>query len=323
MTVDPHVKRFLDRLGAANPKNALALTVGERRNALGHLLGFAGPPEPVSRVEDRELPGPAGPLPVRIYTPIHWADAERGPRAGLLYLHGGGLVAGNLDTHDGIARSLANASGCRLIALGYRLAPEHRFPAALDDACAAARWCSAHTSALGIDADRFGICGDSAGATLAAAVCQWAAQAREVRFVVQFLLCPILDFRAETPSRRAYGAGFLLDAATLEHDLQHYLGPDADPVDPRISPLRASDVRDLPPTVIHTAELDPLRDEGQAYAERLERAGVETLYRCHSGMIHLFYGMGALIPYVVAGYQAMGADIRSLVSAHARGESIR
>jgi len=312
MPLDPNAERFLQRLAALRTSRAIDQTIDARRSALEDLLRFAGRRDPVGAVEDRQIPGPAGPLRIRIYTP---ADAPVGS-PGLLYLHGGGLVSGNLDSHDAIARSLANASGCRVFALDYRLAPEHPFPAALDDACAAARWIAHHASALEIDPDRFGICGDSAGATLAAAVCHQMAVHREVPLAAQCLICPILDYGAETPSRSRYREGYFLDAGTLEHDLRHYLGAAGDRSDPRISPLRALDLSRLPPTAIHTAEFDPLCDEGELYAERLRGAGVRTLYRCHSGMIHLFYGMGGLIPYAVDAFRALGADVRALLAAH-------
>jgi acetyl esterase/lipase len=320
MPIDPNAERFLQRLAALRKSSALDQTVGERRTALEDLLSFAGRREPIGAVEDGQIPGPAGHLRVRIYTPAGTpADSP-----GLLYLHGGGLVAGGLDSHDSIARSLANASGCRVVALDYRLAPEHPFPAALDDAYAAVRWIAAHGQTLAIDPERFGICGDSAGATLAAAVCQQAAASGEVRLAAQCLLCPILDYGAETPSRGRYREGYFLDAGTLEHDLRHYLGAEVDRADPRVSPLRALDVSLLPPTSIHTAQFDPLCDEGQLYAERLRDAGVRTLYRCHSGMIHLFYGMGALIPYAADAFRALGADVRALLGADpSRRETVR
>jgi acetyl esterase len=311
MPLDPRAKRFLDRLAALSPPSALSLTVSERRDGLRQLLSFSGPQEEVGNVETRSVPGPGGGLELRIYRPAGLA-AE--PLPALIYFHGGGLVAGSLDTHDPICRSLSNASGCMLFSVDYRLAPEHPFPAAVADGRQATAWIAAHTLELGIDAARIGICGDSAGATLAAVVCQAVAAHGETRLALQFLLCPILDFCANTDSRRDFAAGYLVDQATLEHDLRHYLGPDASPTDPRVSPLRTPDVSCLPPTCIHTAEFDPLRDEGAAYADRLREAGIKTTYRCHSGMIHLFYGMGALIPYAATAYGLMGADIRSMLA---------
>jgi acetyl esterase/lipase len=139
------------------------------------------------------------------------------------------------------------------------------------------------------------------------------AASQQARLAFQLLLCPIMDFAAASDSRRSFADGYLVDAATLEHDLKHYLGAGVDRADPRVSPLRAGGLHALPPTAIHTAEYDPLRDEGQAYAQALQGAGVRTIYRCHPGMIHLFYGMGGLIPYAGAAFKQMGADIRSLL----------
>jgi acetyl esterase len=303
MPIDPRAKRFLDRVSAMRSGTVLDLSVDERRAGLRALLGFSGPVAPVSCVSERVLEGPNGsPLALRIYTPVSDADAV------LVYFHGGGLVAGSLDTHDPICRSLSHASSCVVVSVDYRLAPEHPFPAAIADGCCAVDWVSRH-----MGSNRVVVCGDSAGATLAAVVCQVLAATTAVRVALQFLLCPIMDFTAQSASRREFASGYLVDQATLDHDLKHYLRSGEDPSDPRISPLRVGDVRGVPPTLIHTAEFDPLRDEGAAYAERLSEAGVRTTYRCHSGMIHLFYGMGALIPYAATAYQLIGHDIRSML----------
>lgn len=310
MALDPQVRRLLERVAVTVPRGVADLTVAERRASIERLLALGAEPEPVECIEKRSLPGPAGTLRAWVYTP---AGARSGPLPGLIYFHGGGFVAGSLETHDGICRSLANASGCRLVSVDYRLGPEARFPAAVEDACAATRWIAGQASALGLDARRLGVCGDSAGATLAAVVAQTLTLEAEPRLAMQFLLCPILDYRAETASWQAFGSGHLLDRATLEHDLRHYLGEEADPADPRISPLRTERLEMLPPACIHSAECDPLRDEAAEYAARLETAGVPTRYRCHSGMIHLFYALGAVIPYAAEAYRQMGADIRTLL----------
>ncbi|MDE2052289.1 MAG: alpha/beta hydrolase, partial [Gammaproteobacteria bacterium] len=277
MPLDTQVSRFLDRLAVAAPRGAGELTVTERRAAIERLLALGGEPEPVARLEKRSIPGPAGTLRAWVYTP---AGAPLGLLPGLVYFHGGGFVAGGLETHDGICRSIANASGCRLISVDYRLGPEARFPAALLDACAATRWTAEQAQRLGIDARRLGVCGDSAGATLAAVVAQTLAAEGGPSLALQCLVCPILDYSAETASRDAFGSGYLLDRETLQHDLRHYMGDGADPGDPRVSPLRAQRLEGLPPACIHTAECDPLRDEGAAYAQRLEQAGVRVSYRC-------------------------------------------
>jgi acetyl esterase len=311
MPLDPRAKRFLDTLAAMNPPGALSLSVAERRGALAHLLSFCGPPEAVGAVAQLTLPGPEGALALRSYEPRGARPGEQLP--GLIYFHGGGLVAGSLDTHDPICRSLANASGCRVLSLDYRLAPEHPFPAAVEDACAATAWIAAHAPALGVDPQRLGVGGDSAGATLAAVVCQAVSRAQYSPLAFQFLLCPITDFAADTASRRAFGQGYLVDHETLEHDLKYYLPSHIERADPQVSPLRTLSVAGLPPTAVHTAEFDPLRDEGQAYAEKLAAAGIPTIYRCHPGMIHLFYGMRGLLAYAGVAFELIGADIRRLL----------
>lgn len=314
MPLDPHVRRFLDRLAASSPRAPVSLGVHERRAALEQLLELASPREPVAAIEDRTIPGPAGEIAVRVYTPQR-GGADIGP--GLVYFHGGGFVAGSLESHDGICRSLANATGFRLVSVGYRLAPEAPFPAAVEDAGFATRWIASHAAQFGIDSARLGVCGDSAGAALAAGVCQSVAAQGAPRLAVQLLLCPILDYGADTESRRAFAAGYFVDQGTLEHDLRHYLGERGCADDPLVSPARAGRLEAQPPTCIHTAEFDPLRDEGEAYAERLKAAGVHASCRRHPGMIHLFYGMGTLLPYAAAAYSQIGADLRAVLNAQA------
>jgi len=310
--LDPRVKRFLDVLAAGKPPNALETTVAERRVGLAELMKLAGPEAPVGGVENRSLPGPGGQaLAVRVYTPL---DAKSKQLPGLVYFHGGGFVAGTVQTHDSIARALANSGACRIISVDYRLAPEHPFPAAVDDALAAVTHIAAHAAGFGIDGARLGICGDSAGGTLAAATAQTIARIGSPRLALQLLICPILDYSRSTVSRRELASGYLVDQATLDHDLMHYVPPGIDPANPRISPLRAEDVAGLPRTLIHTAEFDPLRDEGRDYFERLTRAHSEVSYTCHPGMIHLFYGLGAVIPYARTAFAQIGGEIRAALA---------
>jgi acetyl esterase/lipase len=313
MPLDPRAKRFLDMLAAANPPSALSLTVPERRRALEHLLSFSGVQAPVGTVRNFSCPADGHTIALRSYIP---EDAPSGRlRPALMYFHGGGLVAGGLDSHDAICRALCHAAALQLISVDYRLGPEHPFPAAIEDGLAACRWVASHANELNIDRNALGICGDSAGATLAAVIAQALTQDADVRLAFQFLLCPITDFAGETESRRVLSEGYLVDSATLQHDLKYYLAGGADAADPRVSPLRASDLHALPPAIVHTAEFDPLRDEGCAYADRLAAAGVRTTYRCHPDMIHLFYGMGGLLPYASKAYTLMGEDIRALLDA--------
>jgi acetyl esterase len=307
--LDPRAKRFLDVLAAAKLPNALENTVEQRRLGLKELMKLAGPDAPECRIEERTFPGPAGnAIGVRIYTPRN-ADARILP--GLIYFHGGGLVAGSVATHDSIGRSLAHWGACRVVSVEYRLAPESPFPAALDDAVAAVTHIGAHAANFGIDAARLGLCGDSAGGTLAAATCHTVVRIGSPRLALQLLICPILDYSRSSDSRRELARGYLIDQATLDHDLLHYLPPGTDPADPRISPLRALDFSGMPHTLIHTAEFDPMRDEGRDYCERLTRAHCAVSYTCHPGMIHLFYGLGSVIPYARIAFELIGGEIRA------------
>jgi acetyl esterase len=306
MPLDPDALRLLAMLAAGGPVPSFGGSMAERRNGFAALMRLSGPAPEVGGVEDRTLSGPGGPIGLRLYTPVA-TGRDRLP--GLVYFHGGGLVAGGLSTHDSLCRSLANLSGCRVVAVDYRLAPEHKFPAAAVDCYHAATWALDQAATLGIDPERLAVGGDSAGGTLAAVVCQMARERRDARFALQLLLCPILDFAAATASRRALAKGYLLDQATIGRDIAQYLPPGVDLADPRVSPLRTPELGGLPPASIHTAEFDPLRDEGHAYANRLKEAGVAVSYRCHPGMIHLFYGLSGVIPYARIALEGIGAEL--------------
>jgi len=312
MPLDPRVKRFLDILAAATPPSVFDASVPERRESLAALMSFRGAVAPVDGTIETRCPGPDGDIRLRIYAPVAAPGQPGGAAgAGLVYFHGGGMVAGSLDTHDAIARALAEAAACRVVSVDYRLGPEHRFPAAVDDALAATLHVLEHAADFQIDPSRLGICGDSAGGTLAAATCQTLARRGGPSIALQVLLCPILDYSRATESRLEFGSGYLVDQATLDHDLLHYLTVAGEASDPRVSPLRAADFRGLPPTLIHTAEFDPLRDEGRLYAERLRDSGCAVTYRCHAGMIHLFYGLGAVIPYARQAWRELGLEVRA------------
>jgi acetyl esterase len=311
MPLEPRVKRFLDLLAAGNPPDPRTMTVEARRKGLIALMQLSGPQVDLPRVEDISLVLPHITLAARMYSPR--ADIAMLP--GLIYFHGGGLVAGSIATHDAIARSLAAAGEVRVVSVDYRLAPESRFPAALEDARAVGEYIRTHCADFGIDPERLGICGDSAGATLVAATCQAAARRGTPTYALQLLLCPILDYSRKSASREALSSGYLADEATLDHDLLYYLPADVTPNDPRVSPLRAQGFEGLPRTIIHTAEFDPLRDEGREYFEQLSRAKVEVAYTCHPGMIHLFYGLGGVIPYARTAFKQIGAEIRAALAA--------
>jgi acetyl esterase/lipase len=223
------------------------------------------------------------------------------------------MVAGSIETHDPIAAALAQTTGCRVISVGYRLAPEHKYPAAIEDAIAATRWVSEQAVSLGIDAARLVVGGDSAGATLAAVVCQESLRNAGPVMAAQILICPVLDFEDTSPSREAFAEDHLLDRLTLEADLADYLREDSDVADPRISPLRATKFAGLPPAIIHTAEFDPMRDEGNAYAGKLIAAGVSVDHVCHEGMIHNFHALGAILPQGRLVLHQIGEQVRRAI----------
>lgn len=306
MPLDPHARRFLEMLAVSAPGSQSPGAVSDRRRAFESLMVLGSVPEPIAHVVELVAPGPGGPVPMRQYVPARALD-DLAPA--LIYFHGGGMVAGSMDSHDALCRTIANGAHCQVLAVSYRLAPECPFPAALDDGCAAVLWVLAQAGSLRIDPQRVGIAGDSAGGTLAAAVCQWLSRTTDTKPVLQLLLCPILDFCGDTESRRSFGSGYLVDLREVAVQAGEYLGVGADPTDPRISPLRATELSGLPESIIHTAEFDPMRDEGFAYAQRLTSAGVQVRYTCHSGMIHLFYALPEIIPYARAALGRIAAEI--------------
>ena len=310
MPLDPLAKRLLTMMAAASPGDRSRPTAPDRRQALAKLMQFARADVPPLDGVDGSLPGPAGEIPYRLYGP---SGASQPPLPGFVFFHGGGMVAGSIQTHDRICAALAQMTGCRLVSVDYRLAPEHKFPAAIEDAIAATRWVSEQASSLGIDATRLIVGGDSAGATLAAVVCQQALRNAGPPILLQCLICPVLDFDETSPSRHAFAENHLVDRSILEADLADYLPDGADPADPRISPLRATELTGLPAAIIHTAEFDPMRDEGNAYARKLMAAGVTVEHICHDGMIHNFHAMGAILPQGRLVLLEIGEQIRRAV----------
>ncbi|MEZ5145460.1 MAG: alpha/beta hydrolase, partial [Acidimicrobiales bacterium] len=237
---------------------------------------------------DRRIPGHAGEIPVRVYRP----HARARTMPAIVYAHGGGFVVGDLDTHDGSCRLLADVSGCVVVAVDYRLAPEHPFPAAIDDVVAAYRWVLHHVGELGVDPAAVGVMGDSAGATISAVVCHEARRLDLPMPAAQGLVYPLVDIRMRFDSYETFAEGFSLTRRTMDWFRDQYLPhlSEDDLVDPRISPL-CGDLTGLPPAVIATAGFDPLRDDGRAYADALEAAGVHVTYRCYDDFLHGFFGM--------------------------------
>jgi acetyl esterase len=307
MPLDPLAKRLLTMMAAATPTERRRPTASERRASLAKLMQFARSDAASVSATDGTLPGPGGDIAYRLY-----ARESDAPAPGFIFFHGGGMVAGSIETHDRVASALAEATGCRLISVDYRLAPEHKFPAAIEDAIAATEFVAHNAASFGIDAEKLVIGGDSAGATLAAVVCQHALR-HGPAIVAQCLICPVLDFEDTSPSREAFAESHLIDRATLEADLADYLPEGTGPADVRISPLRALHVAGLPPAIIHTAEFDPMRDEGNAYARKLLAAGVTVEHVCHDGMIHNFHAMSAVLPQARLIISQIGEQVRRAV----------
>jgi acetyl esterase len=272
--------------------------VEARMSRIEPMKALGGEPDLLGRVEDLSIPGPGGDLAVRVY-----ASEPGGLRPGVIYFHGGGWVFGNLDTHDTVCRAMAKESGAVVISVDYRLAPEHKFPAAADDSYAATVWAAANAERLGIDPGRIVVAGDSAGGNLATVVAMRCRDAGGPALALQILLYPVTDVSSfETASHREFGEGYFLTSSAMEWFYGHY----ADSTDlrrhPEVSPLLAPDLSGLPPALVITAEFDPLRDEGEAYAQRLEQAGVPVTVTRYPGMIHGFVSMRGVL---AGGRQAM------------------
>lgn len=259
------------------------------------------PTIPMARVEDLEVPGPAGALGARLYVPFplppgRGAEEATSPPPLLVYLHGGGWVIGDLETHDSPCRFLAGHAGAQVLAIDYRRAPEDPFPAAADDAFAAYRWASENAGRLGTEPGRIAVGGDSAGANLAAVASLLAREEKTPMPAMQLLIYPVTVAGEELPSRRTFREGFILTRRDMDYFEDRYLPPGTDRRDPRVSILRAEELSGLPPAYIATAGFDPLRDEGEAYAQRLREAGVPVALRRHPGLVHTFANLTAICP---------------------------
>ena len=284
MPVDPQAQALLDAAAGAPPIQEM--TIAQGREALEQRARMtAGQPEPVAEVKDLQMPGPGGALRLRVYRP---SNAPSLP--GLVYFHGGGWVRGSLQTADVLCRALANQAECVVVSVDYRLAPEATFPAAAEDAWAATQWVATNAASLGIDPERLAVGGDSAGGQLAAVVALLAREHHGPRLVYQLLIYPVVDYNLDTQSYRDNAEGYLLTRDGMQFYWDTYLNDPSEADDIRACPLRARDLANLPPALVITAEYDPLRDEGRAYADRLRADGTPAEYREVPGMLHGFAG---------------------------------
>ena len=288
MTLDAQMQAIVDQMKAAGWRPTHTLSVAEARRAFKSRIAKGAA---VARTVDRSIPGPAGDIPVR----IHW-PAGAGPFPALVFFHGGGWVVGDLDTHDVTCRSLTNQAGCVTVSVDYRLAPEHRFPAAVEDAYAATRWVVDHAAELGVNPRRVAVGGASAGGNLATVVGLIAIERGGPPLAFQLLIYPVTDAALDTPSARVITSDdYPLSRADMEWFWRHYLRDDADRANPYASPARAKSLAGLPPALVITAEVDPLCDEGERYAAALSRAGVAARFTRYEGVTHGFVGMEAVL----------------------------
>jgi acetyl esterase len=291
MPLDPQVKAILEQMAATMPPFETLSVEEARTQATQRAAGGTLPTLPVAEVTNRTIPGPGGDLPVRIYTP-----KGRGPFPLMVFFHGSGFVVCNLDTHDGTCRNLCSAAQCVVVSVDYRLAPEHKFPAGPEDCYAATKWAAAHARELNADASRTVIAGDSAGGNLVAVVALMARDKGGPALSGQLMIYPVTDYyKPGHPSYVENAEGYGLTAAGMRWFWGHYLNHEAEGDNPYASPLRAENLRGLPPALIITAEYDVLRDEGERYGARLAEAGVPTKVTRYDGVHHGFFQMYGIL----------------------------
>jgi acetyl esterase len=291
--LDPQTQALLDLVAERGAAPTHKLTPAEARQAYLARRDVMQPaPVPVGQINDIAVAGPGGELKLRVYRPAHNTQAAM---PALVYFHGGGFVIGNLDTHDGLCRELCNQAACVVVAVDYRLAPEHPYPAAALDCLAATRWVHHNATDLGIDPSRLAVGGDSAGGQLAAVTALTLRDDANIKLTFQLLIYPITDALMQSDSIDRNGEGYLLGKRDLAYFYDHYFQSPEGRKDLLASPLFATDLSGLPPAFVLTAGFDPLHDEGLAYANALSKAGSATQYICFTRQIHGFVLMGKLI----------------------------
>lgn len=312
MRIDKSAQKFINelRVSKAMARDCPA-SIEHMRAHFEQLIAQHGLNDvPIESVQERLIPGGGGKIPIRIYRS---RNAKSKIEPVLLYFHGGGFIAGGPQTHDTPCRLLANTGSFTVISAGYRLLPEHCFPSALEDAKSALNWVAAHDKELGIDRARIMVGGDSAGGNLAAVLCHQVRLAVVPRIAAQLLIYPLLDFRAETLSRRQFASGYGIEADELNALLAAYTGPNGDQSDPNISPARASEFDGVPPAYIVIAGFDPLRDEAVDYAKALDKSGVHARIRVWPGQIHGFCSFSKSIPEGRLALEEAGKALRNFL----------
>lgn len=310
----PQARALLDLIEQRQIPPTHTLPVAEARAYYRDRRSVTQPTPPdVAKLQDLQATGLNGSVPVRLVRP--WGSDETAVLPVLVYFHGGGWVIGDLDTHDALCRELANQAQCAVVSVDYRMGPENRFPAAVDDCIAATRWVHEHASELHLDASRLAVGGDSAGGNLAAVVSIAARDAGDLPIVFQLLIYPATDQHRKSPSHTENGQGYLLTRDTMDYFVGHYIADPAQYDDWRASPLLREDLGRLPPALVLTAGFDPLRDEGMAYAERLTAAGNAASSVCFEREIHGFITMGKVLDEANAAVGLCAAELRRAFAA--------
>ncbi len=310
MPLDPQVQTLMDQMAALNAPPIHTLTPELVRMGIKmQLANDTNEPESVALVINQTIPGPVSEIPVRIYTPT-----GSGPFPALVFFHGGGWVICDLDTHDSLCRSLCNAANCVVVSVDYRLAPEHKFPAAPEDCYAATLWVARHAAEINANSSKIAIGGDSAGGNLSAVVAQMVRDQGGPHLALQLLIYPATDFTFDGPSIHENGQDYFLTIDDMNWFMNHYLNSDADKKNPLASPLQSANLRGLPPALVITGEYDPLRDEGETYGKRLKEAGVPVAISRYNGVIH---GFLSLEPLTDKGKQAREECAQALRAAFA------
>ncbi len=281
------------------------LPVAVAREAMYNFIPLGGPPEEVARIEDRQIPGTYGAIPVRIYTP-----EGTGPFPVLVFFHGGGFVIGDIATYDTICRKLTNGAQCITVSVDYHLAPEQKFPAAVEDAYDATNWIAKNCATFHGDPKRVAVGGDSAGGNLAAVVSLLARDQGGPSLIYQVLIYPTTDLRGQAASINENADGYLLTKQDMTWFTNHYLPNEDEKLNPQASPLLASDLSGLPPALVITAEFDPLRDEGEMYADRLKEAKIPVTATRYNGMIHLFLNMSGMLDQSKQAFVQIATELR-------------
>jgi acetyl esterase len=317
MALDPESQNLLNLMAAANRPAWVTLSpAAAREQYLSTRAPAQGPLPQGVTVTNRTIPGPSGPLAIRLYRPDSAAAEAKLPA--LVFAHGGGWVFGNLDSHDVLCAQLAIGAGIAVFAIDYRLAPEERFPGAFDDVVAGLKWVAANGASLGIDTNKLAIGGDSAGGNLAAAVALWARDNNGPKLRMQMLAYPVTDAVARGDSYRQFNDGYGLNAVTMEWFFDHYTPQKGERADWRVSPLRAKSLANLPPALVVTAGYDCLRDEGRAYAWRLQKEGTVTDLVEFGGMLHGFLSSPMLLHGARRGTALCAAALREALVLRAK-----